>query len=179
MSVLGADALREQLRGNFAWTRGFADLSKWWLDPVVLASVGPALAELHTDANADIVVGIDALGFLLGPLTAVALRAGFVEVRKDLTEEAAGGPVLLRTTPPDYNERSLTLGMRRDAIKPGARALLVDDWIETGAQATATRRLVEDAGGRWVGVAALVDATTHDVRRALNVRALLRVKDLS
>lgn len=55
---------------------------------------------------------------------------------------------------------------------------MVDDWIETGAQATAVDRLVEDAGASWVGVAVVVDATTAAVRRDLAVRSLLSVREL-
>jgi adenine phosphoribosyltransferase len=53
------------------------------------------------------------------------------------------------------------------------RAVLVDDWIETGAQAQAAARLIEDSGGSLAGTAVIVDETTAATRRALNVRSLL------
>jgi adenine phosphoribosyltransferase len=55
---------------------------------------------------------------------------------------------------------------------------MVDDWVDTGAQATAVTRLIEDAGSSWVGVATIVDATTAAVRRDLGVRSLLSVREL-
>jgi adenine phosphoribosyltransferase len=55
---------------------------------------------------------------------------------------------------------------------------MVDDWIETGAQATAPSRLIDDAGASWAGVATVVDATTAAIRRDLTVRSLLSVREL-
>jgi len=55
---------------------------------------------------------------------------------------------------------------------------MVDDWIVTGAQALATRSLVEDAEAEWVGVATVVDEVEAGTRRQLNARALLRAAEL-
>ena len=174
-----AEAIR-RLREAFAW-RGsgpYADVSGWWRDPALLASLGPLLASLHADADPTVVLGTDARGFITGPLSAVALGVGFIEVRKALTETDAGEQVMLRTTPPDYQDRGLTLGVRRRLLRSDQRVLFVDDWVATGGQATAARRLVEDCGARWIGVAAIVDATEHATRRRLNVRALIRLPEL-
>ena len=46
---------------------------------------------------------------------------------------------------------------RNDAPVPGARVLIVDDWLETGSQLRAARRLLERAGAQVVGVAVVVD----------------------
>lgn len=105
-------------------------LPAWWADAQLLAALGPALADLHRESEPNTVMGIEARGFLLGALVAVALGVGFVEIRKDLTEQWASGPVLRRTSPPDFSDRSLTLGIRRDLLPPGRRVLLIDDWIE-------------------------------------------------
>jgi adenine phosphoribosyltransferase len=63
-------------------------------------------------------------------------------------------------------------------VRPGDRVLLVDDWIETGAQAQAARSLIDDAGGIWIGVSAIVDQLNAARRRTLNVRALVRATEL-
>jgi adenine phosphoribosyltransferase len=77
-------------------------------------------------------------------------------------------------TPPDYLDRSLELALPQQLVGRRDRVRLVDEWIETGAQATAAARLVQDAGAGWVGVSVVVDGTTSEVRRRLHVRCLLR-----
>lgn len=178
--LLSNDELRRRLRERFAWRgeNASADMAAWWLDADVLRSVGPALADLHREADPQVVVGIQSRGYLLGPLAAVSLGVGFVEVQRDLAEDETGARVLLRTTPPDYAGRSIALGVEREALSLGTRTLLVDDWIETGAQADAARRLVEHSGAKWLGAAVVIDAASHPTRRNLNVRSLLRVGDL-
>lgn len=78
-------------------------------------------------------------------------KLGFIPARK-------GGklPVeTLSTTFVDYSGQSKTLEMRADAFSPGARVLIADDWIETGAQVKAVIELVEQQGGKVVGIAAI------------------------
>jgi adenine phosphoribosyltransferase len=77
-------------------------------------------------------------------------------------------------TPPDYLDRSLELALPQQLVGRRDRVLLVDEWIETGPQATAAAWLVQDAGAGWVGVSVVVDGTTSEVRRRLHVRGLLR-----
>lgn len=99
----------------------------------------------------ELVAGIDALGFILGAALALHLRKGFVPVRK-------GGklPVKVDTRHfVDYTGQEKSLEMRADAIEPGTRVLVVDEWIETGAQVGAAIELIEGQGGMVVGVAAI------------------------
>ena len=114
------------------------------------ALVEDLLAQFNTDAF-DYVAGIDALGFILG--TAISFRAlkGFIPIRK-------GGKLPVETLSVhfvDYSGQEKSLEMRVDAIKPGARVLLVDEWIETGAQVNAAIELIESQQGVIVGVATI------------------------
>lgn len=168
-----------RLRESFRWTgEDISDPSRWWSDGETLRELGPALAELFADDGVSVVAGIEARGFVLGPLVAASLGVGFVEVRKDEHPSEIGEQLLRRTTPPDFQGRSLTMTIRRSALGPGDRVLLVDDWIETGAQAIAARDLVHDAEAQWLGVAVIVDAVPSGTRRDLDVRALLREASL-
>ena len=99
----------------------------------------------------DYVAGIDALGFILG--TAISFRAlkGFIPIRK-------GGKLPVDTTSVDfvdYSGQEKSLELRADAIKPGTRVLLVDEWIETGAQVNAAIELIERQQGVVIGVATI------------------------
>jgi adenine phosphoribosyltransferase len=169
--------LRERLLAGFALPGG-TDGSGLLRDPAMLGELGPALAGLHAD-KPTVVAGIQSLGMLLGPLVALHLGVGFIAVRKYPPSYQDDGELMwLRTTPPDYMDRGLELGLPRHLLSPRDRVLLVDEWIETGAQATAAARLAGDAGAGWVGVSVIVDGTTSEVRRRLNVRCLLRAREL-
>ena len=56
-----------------------SDRSGWWRDPEILAHLGPALGGLYPDASPTVVVAPEVTGFLVGPLVARAVGAGFVE----------------------------------------------------------------------------------------------------
>jgi adenine phosphoribosyltransferase len=86
---------------------------------------------------------------------------------------------VLRTTGPDYQDRHVVFGFRRDLVKAGDRVLMVDDWIDTGSTARVVRQLVDDCGAQWIGAACIVDGLTDPrLRHDLPVRALLDVRTL-
>lgn len=179
--------IARRLVDAFAWRETsvgtFADPSGWWHDPEVLAMLGPGLGALHEDARPTLIVGIETRGLVLGPITALHLGVGFVEIRKDRrivgdAQRPADDPMLRAATPPEYQDGGLTLVVPGRLFRPGDRVLLVDEWIETGAQASAVRRMVTEAGAEWLGAAVVVDACEPHVRARLDVRGLLREDDL-
>lgn len=178
-------AVRDRLLACFAW-RGdrtddswYADVTGWWRSPAVLRDLGPLLGGLFQDVRPTLVLGIESRGCLLGPLVAVALGAGFVEVRKDPARPVDSDAWLRRTTPPDYRDRQLTLGFRRALVTGSDQVLLVDDWIDTGGQALGVYRMIQEAEATWLGVATVVDALkSNEVRRRLNVRSALHLWEL-
>lgn len=115
---------------------------------------------------------------LLGPLAATALGVGFAIVRKGDQPDDHEDPLLRRTTPSDYKNRGLDLSVRSSLLARSDRVLLVDDWVDTGAQATAVMSLAHDAGATWLGVAAAIDGSPPDVRQRLTVRSLLHERAL-
>jgi adenine phosphoribosyltransferase len=173
--------MRKLLRDHFEW-RGkenqHADLSGWWRESDVITGIGGALAGLHPQESPNVVMSPEATGYLIGPLVAVAIRAGFVEMRRETSEEAIGDSVLLRSTPPDYQGRTVEWRVRKRRLGPGSRVLFVDDWVDTGATALAAHRITEDSGAQWVGAAVIVDSTSHNIRRTLNLKGLLFEREL-
>jgi len=119
----------------------------------------------------DFVAGIDALGFILGTAIAMRTSKGFVPVRK-------GGklPVIVDTIDlSDYSGERKSLELRAEVIKPGTKVLLVDEWIETGAQVRAAIELIERQGGEVVGVAAIhidLNEATQPLLDAYNCQAM-------
>lgn len=75
----------------------------------------------------DVIVGLEARGFLFGPSLALALGAGFVPVRK---HGRLPGPTETAAYKKEYGEDLFQI--QRDAIKEGQRVLVVDDIIATG-----------------------------------------------
>ena len=124
----------------------FQDITPLLADHDGFTAVVEALAEAGRDeegrAVVDKVVGMEARGFILAAPVALALRVGFVPVRK------AGklpGPTYAVSYALEYGDA--TLEVHQDGIASGERVLLVDDVLATGGTADATRRLVERCGG--------------------------------
>ncbi|WP_328649099.1 phosphoribosyltransferase family protein [Amycolatopsis sp. NBC_00348] len=179
------DEVKSGLRSAFTWhgdrtdEHFYADVTGWWRRPELLGSLGPALAQLFADQQPTVVLGPESRGCLLGPLVALHFDVGFVEVHKDRVVSSDSDAWLRRTTPPDYRDRHLSLGFRKHLVGGGDRVLFVDDWIETGGQAHGAHLLTQDAGATWLGAAIVVDAlSSNQVRRHLNVRSLLHIREL-
>lgn len=103
------------------------------------------------DIKIDFVAGIDALGFILGAALAHYLKVGFIPVRKGGKLPGSVDSVSFV----DYSAQVKSLEMRKDLIAHGAQVLLVDEWIETGAQVNAAIKLIESQDGHIVGIAAI------------------------
>ena len=111
----------------------------------------------------DVVLGIEARGFIFAPALAYALRAGFVPVRKPKKLPSECVSVTY-----DLEYGTDTLEMHKDAIGNGHRVLIVDDLLATGGTAAAAARMVHEAGGIVVGVAVVIELTFLKGRSRLN-----------
>lgn len=131
----------------------FKDITPLLADGPALKDVVDDLAE-RAPGPIDLVVGMEARGFILGAPVAVALGAGFIPVRKagKLPRETLAGAYEL-----EYG--SAVLEVHPDTIKPGSRVLIVDDVLATGGTAAATVALLEKAGGVVVGLSFLMELT--------------------
>lgn len=112
--------------------------------------------------GADIVVGPEARGFVLGAPIAYGLGAGFVPVRKP-------GKLPYETVHYEYDlEYGVdALEVHKDAIQPGQRVIIADDLLATGGTSLATVKLVELLGGVVVGLIFVVELTYLDGRQRL------------
>jgi adenine phosphoribosyltransferase len=100
----------------------------------------------------DMVAGIEARGFILGGAVAHQLSAGFVPVRKKgkLPHETVSIAYSL-----EYGVDSMEV--HKDAVRPGARVILVDDLIATGGTATAAIQLLRNIGAEVVAAVFVID----------------------
>ncbi|MCA9534844.1 MAG: adenine phosphoribosyltransferase [Myxococcales bacterium] len=130
----------------------FKDITPLLADAEGFATAVTLMFESTSDLEVDTVVGIESRGFLFGVALATTLGCGFVPVRKPGKLPAATLTVSYEL---EYGRDSLEI--HRDALRPGARVLIVDDLLATGGTAAATVELVEKAGGQVAGVAVLID----------------------
>ncbi|HIE60722.1 MAG TPA: adenine phosphoribosyltransferase, partial [Microbacterium sp.] len=100
----------------------------------------------------DVVVGMEARGFILGAPVALALGAGFVPVRK-----AGKLPRETHAVSYDLEYGSATLEMHTDAVPAGSRVLLVDDVLATGGTIAAARELMTTLGTEVIGTTVLLE----------------------
>jgi adenine phosphoribosyltransferase len=111
-----------------------------------------ALVAPFQDKPVELVLGIEARGFIFAPTVAYALNAGFVPVRKPGKLPAPTHRAVYQL---EYGTDSLEI--HQDAIEPGQRVLIVDDLIATGGTARAVADLVQVMGGIVLGFAFLVE----------------------
>jgi len=112
------------------------------------------MSEALANQPVDVVIGVEARGFIFAPPLAYQLGAGFVPVRKP---KKLPGEVERISYDLEYG--SDTLEIHRDAIQPGQRVVIADDLLATGGTAAATAALVEKLGGEVVGLTFLVELT--------------------
>ncbi|NXU03305.1 APT1 phosphoribosyltransferase, partial [Buphagus erythrorhynchus] len=124
---------------NYAWL----DPSRLYCHPQGLQDCVADLLQPFQGDAIDMVAGIDAMGFILGAAAAATLQKGFLAIRK------AGHLCVQTVAQPytDYSGREKVMEVRTDAISPGQRILLVDQWVETGGTMRAAIELVERLGG--------------------------------
>ena len=123
----------------------FYDITTLLKDRAGLAMLTDSLGQKFIGRRVDLVLGIEARGFIFGPALAYRLNAGFVPVRKP---KKLPGPTAKWTYDLEYG--SDTLEMHKDAIQPGQTVIIVDDLLATGGTARATTQLVESLGGKIV-----------------------------
>jgi adenine phosphoribosyltransferase len=140
----------------------FYDITTLLKDRDGLRGVIDGLKNHYAGAGVDVVLGIEARGFIFAPALAYALNAGFVPVRKPKKLPAECATVTYEL---EYGTDSLQV--HRDAISEGCRVLIVDDLLATGGTAKAATQLVEQLGGTVVGLAFAIELTFLNGRQKL------------
>ena len=113
--------------------------------------------------QSDVIVGIEARGFILGAAVAHELGLGFVPVRKS---GKLPGPSLREEYTLEYG--SAVLEIHQGALSPGQRAVVIDDVLATGGTVAATCRLVERAGATVTGIDIVLELTFLGGREKLD-----------
>ena len=130
----------------------FYDITTLLKDKVGFATLIDGLSEHYLDVKIDLVLAIEARGFIFGPALAYRLNAGFVPIRKP-------GKLPAQTVQWKYElEYGIdTLEIHKDAIQPGQRVIIVDDLLATGGTANACMQLAKSLGAEVAGLGFVVE----------------------
>ena len=155
---------------------GRYDVTPLFSDVEAFDALVSDLATVSQSAQPNVVACVDALGFILGTAIARVLEVGVVPIRK-------GGKLPVsadRENFVDYSGDEKALELRPDALGADHRVLLVDDWIETGAQIAAAIRLIERQNAIVVGIATIhmdQNENTRAIAENYRVRMASRIDD--
>ena len=149
---------------------GFKDISPLLRSPRGFAAAVEAMVAVSPE-DVDVVLGMEARGFIFGAPIALALGAGFVPVRKP-----GKLPRATLTQSYDLEYGSSTLAVHSDALEPGARVLIVDDVLATGGTVLATAGLVAQLGGQLVQTTVLMELAFLHGRQRLAEHGVHRVE---
>jgi adenine phosphoribosyltransferase len=149
----------------------FKDITPILADARLFAGTIDLLTQNFEPGSVDAVVGIDARGFIFAAAAAAKLQAGFVPVRKK-------GKLPFQTIEEDYalEYGHATVAMHIDALKPGARVLLLDDLLATGGTAAAAASLVRKLGAQILEIGFVIELKFLNGREKLKgvpVRSLI------
>jgi len=145
----------------------FRDITPLLSNPKVFRVLIDQFVHRYFDTRANVVVGLDARGFIIGSVVVYELNLGFVPIRKK-------GKLPYTTVEETYELEygSATVEMHTDAVQPGDRVVLIDDLIATGGTMMAGKRLLERLGANVIEGAAIVDLPELGGSRKLRASGL-------
>jgi adenine phosphoribosyltransferase len=145
----------------------FYDITTLLKDRAGFREVIDRMVEHYRKTPLDVVVGIEARGFIFAATLAYALGCGFVPVRKPKKLPAATERIEYAL---EYGTD--VLEVHKDAVSPGTRVLIVDDVLATGGTAAAVAALVEKLGGTVAGLGFVIELDFLRGREKLSGREL-------
>lgn len=158
-------AVKAKIRGVNNWPKEgvtFRDITPLLEDGRLFRNTINAMAKPYLEETIDKIVGIDARGFIFSAALAYKLRVGLAIVRKK------------GKLPPEIisQEYSLEYGtdvieMRKDAILPGEKVLIIDDVLATGGTMRATVDLIKQLKGHIIGIGFLLEVGSLKGREKL------------
>ncbi|XP_030649821.1 adenine phosphoribosyltransferase [Chanos chanos] len=134
----------------------FRDICPILKDPKALTAVIDLFEEhvRQTCPQIELIVGLDARGFLFGPLLAQRLGIGFVLVRK---KGKLPGPTVSVSYALEYGKAEAEI--QEDAVSPGQKVLIVDDLLATGGTLGAACDLMKKQQAEVVGCLVVIEMT--------------------
>src|SRR3954447_8630782 len=126
----------------------FKDITPLLAEPRAFHIVLDSIAERFIGEHVDVIVGVEARGFIFGGALAARLNASFVPARKPGKLPSASDKVSYKT---EYSVAELE--MHKGSLAPASRVLIVDDVLATGGTARAAAELVALQGAQCIAYA--------------------------
>jgi adenine phosphoribosyltransferase len=130
----------------------FRDVTTLFAAPEAFRRAVDELAAPYHGDGIDVVVAMDARGFILGGAIAYNLGLPFVPIRK---KGKLPGRTIVEAYSLEYGDAIIEI--HEDAFQAGARVLLIDDLLATGGTAVAGVKLIERLGGHIVAASFVVN----------------------
>ena len=147
--------VKSQIRTVSDWPQAgvqFRDITTLLQHPKTFRVLIDLFVQRYIDAKLDYIAGLDARGFIIGPVLAYELNVGFIPIRKQ-------GKLPYKTESQSYELEygTATVEIHADACAPGDRIVIVDDLIATGGTMMAGKKLLERLGAEVIEGAAIID----------------------
>lgn len=139
----------------------FRDISPLLADPAAFDTVVKAMAA--AGGEVDVVLGVEARGFLFGVAVAQRLGVGFVPVRK-----AGKLPGVTESVSYDLEYGSATIEVPAGAVTAGQRVAIVDDVLATGGTLAAAVKLARRCGAEVISTVVLIEIAALEGRHAID-----------
>lgn len=162
---MGVDDLKRRIRDIPDFPKPgilFRDITPLLADGRTFSQAIDSIGGRYQDKKIDVVVGVEARGFIMGAALAYKLHAGNILIRKS-------GKLPYKTHRTTYalEYGTDTLEIHQDAFKRGQRVLIADDLLATGGTVSAAVDLVKQLGGEIVELAFLIELTALKGREKL------------
>jgi adenine phosphoribosyltransferase len=137
-----------------------SDVTPLFENPLAFSKLIKDMIKPFKNEKIDKIVALDALGFLIGAPVALKLKKPLVLIRKEgkLPGEKSR---FIQESFVDYGQTKKTFEIKKSSISKGDKILIIDEWIETGAQIKAVIGMIEALGGKVIGIS-VINADMND-----------------
>ena len=141
----------------------FRDVTTLFKDPEAIKELSDILYEMYKDKGITKVVGIESRGFIMGPILATRLNAGFIPIRKPGKLPCE---VLEESYDKEYGQDIIQI--HKDALDENDVVLLHDDLLATGGTMKAAYKLVKKFNPKAIKINFLIELKDLKGREAFD-----------
>ncbi len=154
------------LPGGFLYTSDIA------ADSGIAQQMGEILASQYYDRQPHFVLTMETKGIPIALMTARMLDVPLVIARRD-SRAYEGSAVKINYIAGGGSERIETMALTRRAVRPGQRALIIDDFMKGGGTLQGMVDLMKEFLAEVVGVGVMIATAKPQAKRVTGAKSLL------